>query len=72
MNRFGRPVVPREWLLAPLFAIKETVEKIKNGTITDYVYDPSEASLKPRQVQDGNTEFRYIVCWTKDNLALGS
>ena len=48
MDRFGRPVVPREWFLVPLFVIKEAVEKIKDGTITDYFYDKTEASLKSR------------------------
>ncbi|MGY6547973.1 MAG: GIY-YIG nuclease family protein [Roseinatronobacter sp.] len=46
MDRFGRPVVPREWFLVPLFVIKEAVERIKDGTISDYRYDPQEASLK--------------------------
>jgi len=48
MDRFGRPVVPREWFLVPLFVIKEAVGKIKDGTITDYYYDENEASLKFR------------------------
>lgn len=48
MDRFGRPIVPREWFLVPLFVIKEAVEKIKDGTITDYFYDKKEASLKLR------------------------
>ena len=48
MDRFGRPVVPREWFLVPLFVIKEAVERIKDGTISDYLYDPKSASLKPR------------------------
>ena len=48
MDRFGRPVVPREWFLVPLFVIKDAVEKIKDGTITDYFYDKTEASLKSR------------------------
>jgi hypothetical protein len=48
MDRFGRPTVPREWFLVPLFVIKEAVEKIKDGTITDYFYDKKEASLKLR------------------------
>lgn len=46
MDRFGRPVVPREWFLVPLFAIKEAVERIKDGTISGYRYDPQQASLK--------------------------
>lgn len=44
-DRFGNPVVPREWFLAPLFVIDEAVEKIKDGTITGYVYDPKAAAL---------------------------
>jgi hypothetical protein len=46
MDRFGRPVVPREWFLVPLFVIKEAVERIKDGTISGYVYDPKRARLK--------------------------
>ena len=46
VDRFGRPVVPREWFLVPLFVVDEAVEKIKDGTITAYVYDPESASLK--------------------------
>lgn len=46
MDRFGRPVVPREWFLVPLFVVDEVVDKIKDGTITEYVYDPGSASLK--------------------------
>lgn len=48
MDRFGRPVVPREWFLVPLFAIKEAVERIKDGTISGYVYDPQNAQLMKR------------------------
>lgn len=48
MDRFGRPVVPREWFLVPLFVIDEAVEKIKDGTIADYRYDPQGAALKKR------------------------
>lgn len=47
-DRFGNPVVPREWFLVPLFVIDEAVERIKDGTISDYVYDPEEASLVKR------------------------
>lgn len=45
-DRFGKPVVPREWFLVPLFVIDEAVEKIKNGSIADFVYDPGEARLR--------------------------
>jgi hypothetical protein len=44
-DRFGQPVIPREWFLAPLFVIDEAVARIKDGTITDYTYDPMTASL---------------------------
>ncbi len=44
-DRFGQPVIPREWFLVPLFVIDEAVEKIRDGTITGYIYDPKTASL---------------------------
>jgi T5orf172 domain len=44
-DRFGNPVIPREWFLVPFFAVDEAVERIKEGTITDYIYDPKTASL---------------------------
>lgn len=47
-DRFGRPVVPREWFLVPLFAIDEAVQKIKDGTITQFFYDPQQAKLVQR------------------------
>ncbi|WP_292485591.1 GIY-YIG nuclease family protein [Mesorhizobium sp.] len=45
-DRFGNPVVPREWFLVPLYAIDEAVERIKDGSISQYVYDPQEARLR--------------------------
>lgn len=44
-DRFGNPVVPREWFLVPRFVIDEAVDRIKDGTITDYTYDPKQAAL---------------------------
>jgi hypothetical protein len=44
-DRFGNPVIPREWFLVPLFVIDDAVERIKDGTITGYVYDPNSARL---------------------------
>lgn len=49
-DRFGNPVVPREWFLVPLFVIDEAVEKIKDGTISDHIYDPQAACLKQTQI----------------------
>lgn len=45
MDRFGNPVLPREWFLLPLNVIDQAVEKIREGTITRYVYDANTASL---------------------------
>ena len=45
-DRFGKPVTAREWFLVPVFVIDEMVEKIKDGTISDYYYDPASAKLK--------------------------
>lgn len=44
-DRFGKPVVPREWFLVPLFIVNEAVERIMNGSITKYVYDPQAVAL---------------------------
>lgn len=44
-DRFGKPVVPREWFLVPLFIVNEAVDRIKDGTITGYTYDPKAAAL---------------------------
>lgn len=49
MDRFGNPVVPREWFLVPLFVIDEVVEKIKDGTIAQYYYDTESATLRHRK-----------------------
>ena len=44
-DRFGNAVKPREWFLVPLFVVNEVVERIKDGSITEYVYDPTGARL---------------------------
>ncbi len=44
-DRFGQPVIPREWFLVPLFIIDQAVDRIRDGTITSYRYDPAKASL---------------------------
>lgn len=44
-DRFGNPIKPREWFLVPVFVVNEAVERIKDGSITHYIYDPSAARL---------------------------
>lgn len=44
-DRFGNPICPREWFMVPLFVIDEVVEKLKDGTLTQYSYDPNQAKL---------------------------
>ena len=44
-DRFGQPVIPREWFLVPLFVVDEVIDKIRDGRITGYVYDPKAAAL---------------------------
>jgi len=48
-DRFGKPVKPREWFLVPLQAIDEAVSRIRDGSITDYIYDPKSARLKAQK-----------------------
>jgi hypothetical protein len=44
-DRFGNPIIPREWFLVPRFVIDEVVAKIKDGTIINFRYDPKSAKL---------------------------
>jgi T5orf172 domain. len=44
-DRFGNPVIPREWFLVPLFIVDEVVEKIKDGSISEYRYDIKNVRL---------------------------
>lgn len=44
-DRFGTPVKPSEWFLVPLEVIEEAIEKIKEGTLDRFRYDPKTASL---------------------------
>ena len=42
----GRTVQPQEWFVVPLPVINEAVQRISNGSITRFVYDPLAARLK--------------------------
>lgn len=44
-DRFGNPVSPREWYLVPLFVIDEAIDRIRDGSITNFAYDPRRAEL---------------------------
>ncbi|WP_295873812.1 GIY-YIG nuclease family protein [uncultured Zhongshania sp.] len=45
-DRFGKPVVPREWFFVPMFVVDQVVEKLREGSLGDYCYDPESASLR--------------------------
>lgn len=47
-DRFGKPVQPREWFLVPLSVIDEVVDRIRDGSITQMIYDPKSARLVQR------------------------
>lgn len=44
-DRFGKNVTVREWFLVPMDVIDDIVDKIKDGSISDYSYNPEEAKL---------------------------
>ncbi|EGF96183.1 GIY-YIG nuclease family protein [Brevundimonas diminuta] len=44
-DRFGNDVKPREWFLVPISAIDEAVERIRDGSIVEFVYDPQAGRL---------------------------
>jgi hypothetical protein len=45
-DRFGQAVQPREWFLVPLPVIEEAIQLVKDGTVGDFHYDPSEGRIK--------------------------
>lgn len=47
-DRFGQPVKPREWYIVPLSVIEEAIRRIRDGSITQLVFDPKTASLIPQ------------------------
>lgn len=44
-DRFGNPVRPREWFLVPRFVIDEVIERIRDGSIVRFVYEPKVGRL---------------------------
>lgn len=50
-DRFGHPVKPKEWFLIPIQVIDEAVKRIRDGSITDFVYDPKTATLIPSDMK---------------------
>ena len=41
----GNPIYPKEWFLVPFAAIEETIERVIDGTISEYRYDLESARL---------------------------
>ena len=52
IDRFGKPFKPNEWFLVPLDVIKNAIQKIIKGSITEYIYDPSKAKLIHRNMSN--------------------
>lgn len=48
-DRFGNPVKPREWFLVPLHVIDEAVQRIRDASITEVVYELKTARLVAEQ-----------------------
>lgn len=46
IDRFGKPVLPKEWFLVPLDVINQVVSRITDGTIESYQYDVENAELR--------------------------
>lgn len=44
-DRFGNLVKPKEWFLVPFEVIEAVIEKIQDGTIDQFRYDPETATL---------------------------
>ena len=44
-DRFGKIYSPKEWFMVPLKEVEKAVEKIIDGTITNYKFDLTKGSL---------------------------
>lgn len=44
-DRFGKPIKPREWFNVPLHIIRDVVDRIRDGSIVNYVYDAKTFEL---------------------------
>lgn len=47
-DRFGNPVQPKEWYMIPIHVIDEIVDRVSEGSITEFYYDPATATLVRR------------------------
>ena len=45
-DRFGNPVKPQEWFLVPLHILDEAVERIRDGSIAEVIYQVESAQLE--------------------------
>ncbi len=45
-DRFGGQVEPREWFLVPLGVIEEAIQKLMDGSVGEYHYDPQRAAIE--------------------------
>ena len=45
-DRLGNRVQPQEWFVVPLIVIDEAVQRIRDGSITTFVYDLAGATLR--------------------------
>lgn len=44
-DRFGFQVEPREWFLVPFTVIEDAIQKLMEGTISDFRYEPETAKI---------------------------
>lgn len=51
-DRFGSQVESREWFLVPFSVIDDAIQKIKDGSICEFRYDPEEACLRAAQAAE--------------------
>jgi hypothetical protein len=49
-DRFGNPSRPHEWFLVPIAVIDDAIEKIKSGSLNEFEYNISTASLERRKI----------------------
>jgi len=49
LDRFGKPIRPREWFLAPISALEHGIERLLDGTIASWRYDQESGSVVEKE-----------------------
>lgn len=63
----GIIISPREWFCVKLDVIKEAIDKIMNGTIGNYIYDPTSRKIIAKAISNNSSDSIYTKILSEIN-----